>query len=245
MDLATERYPASHEAWQSYYKKNFTPWTGDYPKMPHDLLFRNHGQIARFPRVLVPLCGDSHDLRYLYDKGHHVQGIEICEEAIKRFFQANQDLNHRVLETEGSRTYVSQDGRLRILLADILELKSCELDYEFDAIWDRAALGSILPRHRVSYAARLKKFLKPDFCVLLAVYEHDENLAPFSVTRDDLVLLFEDAGKKAIVSERSLDSQYFDVFHYEGVPEKPFPRNIAEWLYSWSSFTGNEERKAA
>lgn len=42
--------------------------------------------------VLVPLCGKSVDLRYLYDLGHTVIGIEAIEAAAEQFFLENGDL---------------------------------------------------------------------------------------------------------------------------------------------------------
>jgi len=226
--------------WPTNVKQTIKPPIID--ECPHELLFRQYALIKDCPRVVVPLCGNSYDMRYLYDMGHHVQGIDKCEASVVQFFDDNKDLKVRITEEDGSKVYSSQDGRLKVLVADILDIKGCSLDYEFDAIWDRAAFGYIEPRMRIYYVQRLKKFLKADFVMLMAVYEHDENVLPYSITRDMLVMSF---GDKAVVSPRYIDTEVQETFCFEGQSSRPFPRNIAERLYSLVSFNETLERSAA
>lgn len=40
--------------------------------------------------ILLPLCGKAVDLRYLYDLGHTVIGIEAIEQGAREFFEENE-----------------------------------------------------------------------------------------------------------------------------------------------------------
>ena len=84
----------------SFWKTNFwdkgaSPWQNSqvHEKLQKylDLLLessRKSGDDHR-PRVLVPLCGKTLDLGFLYQKGFEVIGIEGVEQAVREFFQEN------------------------------------------------------------------------------------------------------------------------------------------------------------
>jgi len=163
------------------------------------------------PTVLVPLCGKSVDLLWLYQRGFRVIGIEFVPQAILEFFLETPTFPNWRCETlspaDGKdagrspiRRYVAGEGdRLQILQADIL---SPQLDRDFlrrhcgvtggdggvDAIWDRASLVAMNPHTRRSYAASLRRMGKAKgLQQLLNIFHYDQSLMagpPFSVSEE-------------------------------------------------------------
>lgn len=42
-------------------------------------------KLSNNSRIFVPLCGKTHDIKWLLDQGHRVVGAELNENAIKNF----------------------------------------------------------------------------------------------------------------------------------------------------------------
>jgi len=72
--------------WNSKWKTKATGWH----KSSVNCYLMNHYDkinLKQMPaRVLVPLCGKTLDMKWLYDLGHHVVGIEGCDIPITEFF---------------------------------------------------------------------------------------------------------------------------------------------------------------
>src|SRR5690625_42995 len=90
-------------------------------------------RFAQRPRVLAPLCGRAHDLRFLADRGHDVTGIELVESAARGFFE-EQGL--AVTERYQNNTLVLESGSLRILVSDVLDVYPEEFG-TYEEIYDR------------------------------------------------------------------------------------------------------------
>ncbi|KAI1290443.1 putative thiopurine S-methyltransferase [Halotydeus destructor] len=133
-----------------YWDKNFTPWQLTEPHkhlVANKDLLLGEGKV----RVLVPLCGKTVDLKYLYDLGHEVVGVEGCAEAAKQFFKEN-GIDY-VLGNDGI-TYQSLDKRLTIVNQNFFTVAGDYVHY-FDCVWDRGGLWSVLPHHRGRFGTRL------------------------------------------------------------------------------------------
>ena len=83
-------------------------------------------------RVLVPLCGKTVDLLWFRQHAAHVIGVELCELAVRQFFD------------EQAIDYVRSHGRfeaerLTLICRDIFTLGFNELG-PVDFVYDRAAL---------------------------------------------------------------------------------------------------------
>merc|ERR1712071_552167 len=75
------------EFWDGLWKESKTPfWHRQIVHcdlMDHfDLLTKNNDSA----RILVPLCGKAVDMKWMYDLGHSVVGVEGVEEPIVQFF---------------------------------------------------------------------------------------------------------------------------------------------------------------
>lgn len=119
-------------------------------------------------RVLVPLCGKTPDLRWLYERGNTVVGIDGVEKLIKEFFAAHSDLSHTVEEQDFGKLYKTTDERLQIYVCDIKKIPAGTLG-EFDAVFDWGAYSGIHKDDRTKYAEITRSLLKEDFRYFLEV----------------------------------------------------------------------------
>lgn len=138
-------------------------------------------------RVLVPLCGKTHDLAWLHAQGHQVVGVELSELACAAFFEEHGRTPERT--TSGPYTVWRTPG-LEIWQGDVLELPD---DGGFDAIWDRAASVALPPDLRRRYAATLARVAKPGAQMLLSVFNYpqaERDGPPFSLPPEEIEALY-------------------------------------------------------
>lgn len=160
--------------------------------LPHvnpDLL-RFAGDLPPPPaRVLVPLCGKSVDMTFLAERGHHVIGIELVEEAARAYFAERGE--EPAADASGPHL-VLRAGRVEIHVADVLAMPLRALG-AVDAVWDRAALIALPPEARRPYAARMSEVLGVGGRMLLATLAYDQDLMdgpPYSVDDDEVRALY-------------------------------------------------------
>ncbi|MEO9655240.1 thiopurine S-methyltransferase [Marinomonas sp.] len=159
-------------------------------------------QLPKNSRVLVPLCGKSHDLIWLAEQGYQVTGVELSPLAVVQFLGDN-DLSY---ETE-------QQGELKIHTITGLPLRIIEGDYfhfqeqGFDACYDRAAMIAMPESKRDLYVGHTKARLKAAPFVLLVALQHDgtPDTPPFAVD-DDFILNHWGNNIKKIVSENLVET---------------------------------------
>jgi thiopurine S-methyltransferase len=186
------------------------------------------------PTILVPLCGKSVDLRWLYEQGYRVVGVEIVTQAIVDFFYDEAatfpSWRSEILPGTGvapgrpaiRRFVAGKDDRLQIVQADIMSPQLTKellgLGEGFDAIWDRASLVAINPSSRTNYATALLRLGKASsgsgagtgVQQLVNVFDYDQSRMhgpPFCVT------------------EAQVRSLYPKVKSMELVDSSPFPLN--------------------
>ena len=142
-------------------------WSNDWANNQHPWQMEkvNPNLIAQLPnitppsgpadtKILGPLCGQSHDLLYLVQKGYTVFGIEAIRSSIDGL---NQRDNLGLEESKDSSSILrTPDGKLTIFQGDILE---CPIENwgPFDIIWDRASLVAMELCHREKYIEVLKR----------------------------------------------------------------------------------------
>lgn len=145
--------------------------------------------LAPDSRILVPLCGKSHDMIWLRQQGHRVAGIEISQLAVAAFFSEN-GLTPAIRQESGYSCW-SADG-LDLFCGDFFKLHAAGLG-RIDGCYDRAALVALPGEMRARYAAALLELLPPLAPVLLVTLEYDPaemDGPPFSVSRHEVRQLF-------------------------------------------------------
>ncbi len=147
--------------------------------------FWNHTDVAPGSTVLVPLCGKSHDMRWLADQGFPVLGIEISPVAVQAFFE-EQGWQPRRSHQGSFECW--QWGEVRVLLGDFFDLEATDLQ-GIGAIYDRASLIALPPAMRADYARHVLTISPPGIDMLLVTLDYDQadmNGPPFSVSEDEV-----------------------------------------------------------
>lgn len=153
--------------------------TGFHQKT-HDLFLDKHVQgmlNGEKVSIFVPLCGKTPDLKWMYDQGHTICGIEIAEQAVKEFFEENKIEVDIVDVGKLLKLYKSKDGRLNLYVGDLFDL-SREICGQFDMIWDSRSLVAINVADRKTYLDLLLSLLKSDGHYYLSTIDYDPNVWP-------------------------------------------------------------------
>ncbi|XP_037795468.1 thiopurine S-methyltransferase-like [Penaeus monodon] len=179
--LALSRYSSPEmseinrlDTWNERWEKGRTGWH----KAEVNFALKNHGKtLLPTPgrRVLLPLCGKSVDLKWCYDEGHHVVGIEGVEKPVVDFF-IEHNIPYSVDQLSWAKLYKSGDSRLQLYCCDLFSI-DVEAIGKFDSVFDRGSLVAIYEDDRERYAELMKSILSSDFRYLvnLTQYTPTEN----------------------------------------------------------------------
>jgi len=140
-------------------------------------------------RVFVPLCGKSHDMRWLQEQGCHIIGSELSPLAVEAFFSEN-GLTPEI-QQEQHHTRWKHNG-IEILCGDFFSLDPSDTG-NIDAFYDRAALIALTPAQRPVYARQLAKLLRQDTPGLLITLDYNQlemSGPPFAVSAAEVDRLF-------------------------------------------------------
>lgn len=166
-----------HELWES-------EQTGFHEGQVNRMLLK-YGELLNLrenSRVLLPLCGKTHDIFYFLGKGHHVIGVELYEPAIKALFEALKVKPN--ISREGAFT-LYRATNLTIYVGDFFTITKAELE-NIDAIYDRAALVALPEAMRRKYSEHLNAITNAA-SQLLICFEYEQSQMegpPFSVSAD-------------------------------------------------------------
>ena len=169
-------------------------------------------KLSKGDKVLVPLCGKSVDLVWLWQQGMEVCGVELSPLAVSQFKEEQSlplisevnglfDFWHLPKEIEKETT------GLGILCGNFFQL-TAEQCREVKAVYDRAALVALPLEMRTQYVAHLQHILPAGTKILLITMDYDQSLMqgpPFAVSKAEVHHLFSQAHRIEQLAE--VDSQ--------------------------------------
>ena len=157
----------------------------------HPMMLAHWASIGTEPdaTVFVPLCGKSHDMHWLRERGHRIVGVELSEVAVEAFFaEAGIDCVR-----ESVLPFVRYSGGgFTLLCGDIFALTPT-ITGSFTAVYDRASLIALPPPMRTRYAATLRSLCKPGTGGLLVTVHYPVDALtppPHDVPDDEVETLF-------------------------------------------------------
>ncbi|RTE87430.1 MULTISPECIES: thiopurine S-methyltransferase [Gammaproteobacteria] len=159
--------------------------------------------ITRGGRLLVPLCGKTHDIGWLLKQGYSVIGAELSEQAIKELFE-NLGLNPAIEPSKSGLWYRAQN--IDVWVGDIFDLSVADIG-RVDAIYDRAALVALPEDMRTRYAGHLVN-LTQKAPQLLITFEYDQQKMegpPFSVGSDRISKLYREHYSSKLLQREPLE----------------------------------------
>ncbi|CAN8001243.1 unnamed protein product, partial [Ixodes hexagonus] len=171
--------------WSNRWDTGNTPW--HRPDI-HPLLTEHENEVVgnrRDAQVFIPLCGKANEIKWFYDKGHRVAGLEYVETTVRQFFEDNKlsycettcpVLNCKILQTN--------DKRLRIFICSVFDFKK-ECVGPVDIIWDRGALVAVKKEDREKYVSVMLSLMSPDSTYALVSVVHDDDYTGFPTSVPD------------------------------------------------------------
>ncbi|MCE3028924.1 thiopurine S-methyltransferase [Salinicola sp. DM10] len=154
---------------------------GFHRDAPHAALVNHWRQLGLAPgaKVLVPLCGKSHDMRWLAAQAHPVLGVELSPLAVDQFI--GEGALPALRYAQAGFSCVRQ-GRIELWCGDFFRFH-VEQAAELAAFYDRAALIALPPATRQRYAHHLAQLFLPGTQGLLVTLTHadGEQGPPYSV----------------------------------------------------------------
>ena len=195
--------------WEHRWNEGSTGW---HINQVHPYLQQYHSLLKKSSpaSLLVPLCGKSHDLVWLLQKGFSVTGIEYVQKASEQFF--SQVLNVEIPKSLLKNKMIHyQYKSLHYVVGDFFNFIS---DTLFDFIYDRAALIAIEPSLREKYVQKQSTLLKDNGKIFLITFECDYGIGPpFSVSIEDIIKLYQPFFTIQVVEKKDIfhepDSQRF------------------------------------
>ncbi|CAN8005296.1 unnamed protein product [Ixodes pacificus] len=190
--------------WSNCWDIGNTPW---HRRDIHPLLTEHVDEVLgnrRDAQVFIPLCGKANEIKWFYDNGHRVAGLEYVEKTVRLFFEENKlsyiettcpVINCKILQTN--------DKRLRIFVCSVFDFKK-ESVGPVDVIWDRGGLVAVNKEERLRYISVMLSLMSPDstYALICVVYDDDSYTGfPTSIPDDTVRELFGKEMKLTKVAE--------------------------------------------
>jgi SAM-dependent methyltransferase len=130
-------HPSHPDYWNTLYEDGQLPW--DFGGIPADLkvFLKQH---RKGGRVLIPGCGTGYEIEAFADAGYDVTAMDIAPAAVER-----------------ARKFVGPALAKHVFAGDFFQY---EFGTEFDVIYERNFVSSILPDRRIAYRNRAASLLK-------------------------------------------------------------------------------------
>ena len=182
-----------HQRWQEqrigFHLDKINPYLSKYWSLL-DLPEQSH--------VFVPLCGKSHDLRYLHQQGHRVTGNELSPLAVRDFYTEQQliasksTIYNENYDSGQAQSTLWSSPEVDIICGDFFAINKQQL-HDIDAVYDRAALVSLPREMRKKYVKKLLQIIPEKISILLVTLDYNEKEKqgpPFSVPEEEVFQLY-------------------------------------------------------
>ena len=133
--------------WQQRFEQGQTPWDRGAPH-PQLQAWQRAGVLRAGQRVIVPGCGNGHELLALAELGLDVCGLDYAPAAVER-------ARARVQEASGAAS-----RPIRVEQADVLIWQPSAQEAP-DVVYEQTCLCALHPDHWQRYAAQLAGWLRP------------------------------------------------------------------------------------
>merc|ERR1712038_1694704 len=198
------------DSWSKSWKEGKTFWhrpaKNEFLERHLDDLLNGRQTIT----IFFPFCGKAVDMKWLYDEGHNVVGIDCAQQPIEEFFKDHEvECIKEKIENLGT-LYRSKDSRLRIYHGNLMDMTvaSCGT---FNAIWDRGALVAVDKEERKGYADTLLSLFGEGCRYMIEASEYHESEyvgPPHTISAQDVEDLFGTACDIKIAWTKDVSEEY-------------------------------------
>lgn len=177
------------EDWSNRWREGRAGWNLDGV---HKMLAKHFEKVVNGRtdlKIFVPLCGKAKDMKWMFDQGHRIVGVEYDEQVVRELFVENGLELDKVKEMGGLKLFSSLDGRFKVYQGDFFLFKSEYESEPMNGIWDRGSLVAVNVADREKYASIILSVMAPDCRYLLDTLEYDVSEyvgVPHCVTDQDI-----------------------------------------------------------
>ncbi|MCC6952745.1 MAG: hypothetical protein IT290_01365 [Deltaproteobacteria bacterium] len=146
--------------WKRHWVEGDTPWSSsgdDSALPPFYQRLRTHIPSSHSARALVPLCGASTAVRYLYDQGHSVVGIDVIPQAIETLI-ARSFPELALTERHDGSFRILSGPRLELWIGDFFQMPDSAEKSDF--IYDCASYVALSRSQLERYVPIIKRELR-------------------------------------------------------------------------------------
>jgi len=124
-------------------------------------------------RIFFPLCGKALDMKWLYDEGHVIIGLEASAKGIEDFFTEHGLKFTTETVADGKiKLYKTEDNRMLLYCGDIYDFNS-SIGGKMEGIWDRGSFVAINREDREKYSKILIDLMAKDCHYLIDTFQFD------------------------------------------------------------------------
>lgn len=165
----------NRQFWEQAWADGRTRFHGEGPNP--NLLTHAPKVFSSAQRLLVPLCGKSHDLIWLVGRGHGVVGVELARQPLDEL------INEHQLEGAWEQNQFQVKGqRFSLYHQDFFHHEG-----RYEGIYDRACYVALTSELRERMAKRYYDLLAPQGKILLLTLKHEqESGPPFSISDEEI-----------------------------------------------------------
>lgn len=172
----------TQDYWNRRWNVNDTPWNKAYvnPLLTKYIRLLDGGE--KDLKIFVPLCGKTIEMKWLFDLGHRVVGVDGFQTALENFFK-DHSMDYTVETKNGIPAFTDRSGRITLYCCNIFDFQKTG-EGSFDAVWDRASFGAINPEERARYVDLVTALKAPNASHLLELFQYDDRLfkeSPLSI----------------------------------------------------------------
>ena len=154
--------------WQKHYDEDDLAW--DLGEVAHPFVRLWKDKVLRPGTLIVPGCGQGHEVIYFAERGFHVTGVDYSPGAVKLL---GDSLNLKNLNAQ-------------VLRRDFFELEAAH-DQAYDALLEQTFFCAIHPDQRSAYVETVSRILKTGGMLFGLFYEtREEGGPPFNTTEADI-----------------------------------------------------------
>ncbi|KAL7644768.1 UNVERIFIED_CONTAM: hypothetical protein RMT77_004581 [Armadillidium vulgare] len=208
----------SYSFWEKLWSTKLTPF---HQKEVCPFLLKNSSNLnfASPKRVFIPLCGKALELKWFYDRGFEVVGVELISIPVEEFFK-EQNLSFKIRELPWAKVYESSDQRIKIYVADIFSVEPEEVG-KFDVIWARADYTIVKIAEREKYSKLMKQLCKEKFVYFLCTLQFEvpigrHDTPPRPLSHEETRIFYGDWCKVDLIEEED-GLKYYPQFKSSGI----------------------------
>ena len=154
--------------WQKHYDENDLAW--DLGEVAHPFVRLWEDKLLAPGTLIVPGCGQGHEVIYFAQRGFQVTGVDFSPGAVKLL---TESLTNKNLDAQ-------------VLLRNFFELEEAH-DQAFDSLLEQTFFCAIHPDQRSAYVETVSRILKPGGLLFGLFYETgEEGGPPFNTTEADI-----------------------------------------------------------